>query len=143
MKKEYRSAVDIWIVGILVCAPLLVLALGAWAYTRNPMAGMLQMVIGVLIAVLLALFSRPVTYAIDGEVLRIRCGLLEEALPLVKIRSLALNTSLWNAQGLSVRRVRILLKDGEDRLVSPEDREAFMRDLQAAMDALERAQPAS
>jgi len=138
MKKDYRSAVDLWIVGILVGAPLLVLGLGAWAYTRNHVAGMLQMALGFVIAVLISLFSRPCSYALEGELLRIRCGLFEESLALVKIKSLELNTSLWSAPGLSVRRVKILLKDGDYRLVSPEDREAFMSDLHAAIAALER-----
>jgi hypothetical protein len=133
MKKEYRTAVDIWIVSILIGAPSLVLALGVWAYQRNHVAGLLQMALGVMIAVLISLFSRPCGYALEGEVLRIRCGLLEEALPLAKIRGLELNTSLWSAPGLSSRRVKILLKDGDHRLVSPEDREGFMRDLQEAL----------
>jgi len=137
MKKEYRSAVDLWIVGILVGAPLLVLGLGAWAYSRSHVAGMLQMALGFVIAVLISLFSRPCSYVLEGEVLRIRCGLFEESLALVRIKGMELNTSLWSAPGLSVRRVRILLKDGDYRLVSPEDREAFMDDLRSAISALE------
>lgn len=125
----YPSAVDIWIVSILVGVPLLVAGLGVLAWQKSPVAACIQIGLGLGIGVLIFLFARPCHYLLGAKTLEITCGLWKESIPLRQIHQVKLSCSLLSAPALSIRRISLLLKNGEQRQISPVDREAFMQDL--------------
>jgi uncharacterized membrane protein YdbT with pleckstrin-like domain len=128
MKSKFPSAIDTWLVAVLVGAPLLVIAGGVVTLSKSTSAGLVQIGIGVAIALLMALFALPCYYIIGESSLKIRCGVIEEEVPFHRIMSAERSSSLWSAPALSLRRVKIMLDDGF-RLVSPRDRDEFIETL--------------
>lgn len=128
MKKDYPSRVDFWLAAILIAAPLGSITAGVFTLPKNFGAGMVALLSGVLVGVLVLLLAIPCIYTLSDDSLKIRCGLLEEDLPLHKIRRVEKSRSLWSAPALSLRRVKITL-DGDYRLISPKDREGFIADV--------------
>ena len=130
MKKEYRSAIDLWLVAVLAGVPLAIMAFGAFSLTKSVASGIGVMILGGLIGALIAVFSIPCVYTLTDERLKIKCGLLEEDVPLATIRKAEKSSSTRSAPALSLRRVKITLEDGY-RLISPKDRDGFITDLTA------------
>jgi hypothetical protein len=128
MKKEYPSAVDSWLGAILIGAPLVVVAFGIFTLTKSISAGTVVIAVGVLIGGAIAAFSIPCVYTLSDDSLKIRCGLLEDEVPLGKIRKAEKSGSAWSAPALSMKRVRVILDDG-CRVISPKDRDGFISDL--------------
>ena len=73
----------------------------------------------------MALFAFPCYYIIVDCSVKIKCGIIEEDLPLEKIQLVKKSSSFLSAPALSLKRVKISLDDGF-RLVSPKDRDGFI-----------------
>ena len=130
MKKEYRSAIDLWLVAVLVGAPFAIVAFGAFSLAKSISFGIGVMIFGGFIGALIAVFSIPCVYTLTDERLKIKCGLLEDNVPLATIKKAEKSSSTRSAPALSLRRVKITLEDGY-RLISPKDRDGFIADLTA------------
>jgi hypothetical protein len=131
--RVYPSAIDRWLMLLLYLGPAiqLVLAWYAWQAGRADVAGIcLISFVGLIL--LNVLLTWPCRYTLTEDSLNIRCGLLFQTIPLHRIRGAELSSSWRSAMALSTRRVRIELDRGY-RLVSPVDREAFIKDLMAAV----------
>jgi len=132
MKKTYRSAIDLWLASILVGVPLAMVTFGAYSLTRSVMAGVLMIAFGAVTGALIAAFTIPCLYTLTDENLKIQCGVLEDDVPLARIRKVEKSSSALSAPALSLRRVRLSLDDGQ-RLISPKDRDGFIADLTARL----------
>jgi Bacterial PH domain len=132
MNRKYPSAVDLWLAAFLIGTPLGIVAFGAFMLTRSAVAGIITIITGILIGGLMAAFALPCVYTLTDERLEIRCGILEDDVPLTKIRKTEKSSSTWSAPALSSRRVKITLDDGF-RLISPKDRDGFIADLTARL----------
>ncbi len=80
------------------------------------------------------MFTFPCRYTILDDALSIRCGLLFYQIPLADVQRVERSTSLRSGPALSVRRVLVETRTRK-YLVSPQDRDRFIADLQAAIDA--------
>ena len=132
MKTEYPSRVDSWLAVILIGAPLAVVATGAFAMTKSVGAGIVAIITGLVVGGVIAAFSIPCVYTLSDDSLNIKSGMLEDVVPLWKIRGAEKSNSVWSAPALSLRRVKITLDDGS-RVISPKDRDGFIADLDARL----------
>ncbi len=81
---------------------------------------------------MIAALSIPCVYTLTDESLKIKSGMLEDEVPLRKIRGAEKSSSMWSAPALSLRRIKITLEDGS-RSISPKDRDGFIIDLEARL----------
>jgi hypothetical protein len=137
----YPSAIDAWLIVVLVAAPLSIVATGTVLLTRSTGAGLILILSGMLVGALIAALSVPCRYTLTSAQLRVRCGIIDDTVPLSKIRSVEASNSAWSAPALSLRRVKINLDDGF-RLISPKERDLFIADLHARLAARAPAIPA-
>lgn len=130
---KYPSAVDAWLAAILVGVPLALLVTGiALLFLLPAGAGGAFILSALGVGGLITALAWPCEYLLSEQGLRIRCGLLVEDIPLHRIRGAEKSGSLWSAPALSIRRVRVVLDHGS-RVISPRDRDGFIRDLQARL----------
>jgi hypothetical protein len=133
--RKYPSAVDAWLLAILVGLPVLLVCCGVFAlFANGAKAGMPLLLTGVIIGVLIRLFSFPCVYTLDEDQMLIRCGIIKYDVSYSEILKVEKSGSLWSAPALSVRRVKIETTSG-GFLVSPRDRDAFIADVMARMHA--------
>ena len=131
MKTEYPSRGDSCAI-VLFGAPLIVVAVGVYTMTESVGAGIVAIVTGLLAGGVIAALSVPCLYTLTDDSLKIKSGMLEDEVPLRKIRSAEKSSSVWSAPALSLRRVKITLEDGS-RVISPKDRDGFIADLEARL----------
>jgi Bacterial PH domain len=132
MKTEYPSRIDSWLSIVLVGAPLIVVAAGVFTLTKSVGAGIVTITTGLIVGGLIAALSIPCVYTLTDESLKIKSGLLEDEVPLRKIRGAEKSSSMWSAPALSLRRIKLTLDDGS-RSISPKDRDGFITDLEARL----------
>ena len=142
MAKTYKSAVDLWILAIMIGVPLAVILTGVsiafglyffhWHESLGRFAGAFLILTGAGTSAIIATFAFPCCYTLTETELSIRCGAYKLVVPYNKIQRLELSCSLWNAPALSVNRVKII-HEGGICLVSPKNRGEFIADLQARL----------
>jgi hypothetical protein len=132
MKTEYSSRIDSWLAIMLVGAPMSVVALGVFGLTKSVGAGIITIITGLIVGGAIAALLIPCVYTLTDESLKIKSGIVEDVVPLRKIRGAEKSSAVWSAPALSLRRVKIILVDGS-RLISPKDRDEFIRDLNARL----------
>jgi hypothetical protein len=142
MAKTYKSAVDLWILAIMIGVPLSVILTGVsiafglyffhWHESLGRLAGAFLILTGAGTSALIATFAFPCCYTLRETELFIQCGAYKLVVPYNKIQRLELSCSLWNAPALSVNRVKIV-HDSGFCLVSPKNRREFIADLQARL----------
>jgi hypothetical protein len=133
----HRSRIDGWL-ALLLALGLSVSALGgAFVLVVGPTReARWSGAFGVLMGLLLGSVIWPMRYEIDAGRVRIRSGLLRFGVPLEAIRAARFSSNPLGAPALSLRRLRIdyLKPNGKTGflLISPRDREAFLRELAQA-----------
>jgi len=132
MKKVYRSAIDAWFALLLVGLPLGLAIAGGWMAFRGERQGVVLIAQALFVVALMLVTLLPCVYTLTDRELQIRCGVFRSTIPLAGIETVDLSRSLWSAPALSLRRVRIVHRGGTV-VISPQGREAFVADLQAAM----------
>jgi len=121
----YPSQVDMWIVLVLIAAPLLVIGFG---FYFEDLAAMILIPVGLLMAVSFAALAIPCRYTLTDTLLIIRCGVLREKIKLQNIRDAVPSCDPSSAPALSLNRVKIMMDTGV-RLISPCDQERFICEL--------------
>jgi len=123
----FPARYDLWLWVPLFGIALAMVLLGAslWPTERN--GALIVLGTGMALGPVVAVFAFPCYYTISSREIGVRCGLLRFAIPLEKIRSVEKSRNPLSAPAPSLRRVRIDLTDGSFQLVSPRDREGFMR----------------
>lgn len=130
----YHSAVDRWLVLVILAGPLLAVAGGlVLTMTGKPGDASLMFLVGAFALGVPLLFMVPCRYTLLDDTLSIRCGLAFYQLSLADIAHVSKSTTLLSGAALSLQRVEI--KTGKRRyIVSPRDRDQFISDLQNAID---------
>lgn len=116
----------------LVGAPLIVVAVGVFTLTKSVGAGLVAIITGLVVGGVIAALSVPCVYTLTDDSLKIKSGMLEDEVPLRKIRGAEKSNSTWSAPALSLQRVKVTLEDGS-RVISPKDRDGFIADLDARL----------
>jgi hypothetical protein len=137
----HRSRVDWWLFSLVSMGVALSGFGGAFVLASASSAGPRWIGgFGLLISVAVLLVTWPVRYEITPVELRVRAGVFRWRIPLTWIRAGRLSANPLSAPAWSLRRLRLDYRrpDGREgfQLLSPRDREAFLRELAAADPAL-------
>jgi len=128
---RYHSRIDAWLLllyALIVALPLLLDIL----ITPGPVPlRPSSVLVSGLTLGLACYFCFPCYYELEQDGLLIRCGRREQRIAYRDIVALAYSRNIAAAPALSMRRVLIRHGRWSGQLVSPKDREGFMRALQA------------
>lgn len=129
----YESAIDWWILALLVMTPILSAIIGVYAIAIGRAGDATWLFIaGAIAAIVTTAFTLPCRYTILEDALSIRCGIIFYQVPFEKITDVSLSSSWLSGPALSIRRVKIQTARGS-HLISPKSREEFVRDLRKAI----------
>jgi membrane protein YdbS with pleckstrin-like domain len=130
----YRSEIDTWILAILIVS--VVVSLGAGALVVSLIGSAKAWVLAVLIAapgsILPVWLVATTYYRIEADHLLIRCGPVEKLVPLSEIKSVTPTNNPLSSPALSLDRLRIEYGQGRAVMISPRDKDDFIRELNAA-----------
>jgi membrane protein YdbS with pleckstrin-like domain len=137
----FSSKIDMWLLTVLVGgagACIFVLA-QFWSLMTGPLwwAGIL-LVIGALLPLWIVLSTR---YAMSDAELFVRCGPFSRTVPIADITSVERTSSPLSSPALSLDRLRIDYAGGSIA-ISPEPRQAFLRQLEHRRQTLTAARSA-
>src|SRR5690242_7417132 len=139
----YRSKKDAWLFGLAWGAPAALTLAGLFlALAGNTALGWALVRDGVVTTAVLVVLTYPLDYEITETQLVARCGLMRWRVPLGSIQEVRPSRNPASAPAWSLDRLRIeYLKGARARTlyISPEDKQAFMRDLVDEAPGLELA----
>jgi hypothetical protein len=141
LQRIYRSRVDFLLFFTLAVVPVVVVVAMRAGLADEPHA--FVGVLGVALAILLPLFIWTLlstSYTIDSTSLIVRSGPFRWTISLREIRSVTPTRDARSAPALSLERLRIEYGADRSLMVSPSDRDAFIRDLEHGR---QQAQPGS
>jgi len=130
----FRSRYDLWLKIIFAIANVMMLGSVVVLFIDGTPSSIL---VGIFTAAILAgvIWIQAATYyRIDADTLFVRCGPLHWTIPIASITAMTATDDPTSGPALSLERVRVeITKNGEKNeiLISPEDREGFMREVQA------------
>ena len=131
----YPSAVDLWVPVLTLMSPAAAVFFGVVLIRQGRAAdAMTLFLIAAGLLFLTGMFTFPCRYTVLDDALSIRCGVLFYQIPFADIQRIERSASLRSGPALSVRRVVVETKK-RSYLISPQDRDRFIADLQAAIDA--------
>jgi hypothetical protein len=133
VKKIYPSAVDAWLLILLVGIPVLFFSLGISRFDVDPGRAKFLLVQGGFLTLLMVALTVPCRYTLTDDTLEIRCGLMASSIPLAEITGAELSGNVLSAPALSFKRVKIDHAGGF-ALISPRNREAFIAELLTAVE---------
>jgi hypothetical protein len=137
----FRSKVDAWIF-LLTAIPLVVsLAVVGTALTAAPPAGAVALLVGMEAGILVAIFLalRSTRYEVTRHEVIARSGLFRWRVAIDDIETIHPSRSLVSAPALSLDRLEIRHRGGRPLLVSPKDREEFLKAIVERSQHLHRA----
>ena len=130
---KYESAVDGWIVFMVLLTPLVSAVIAGYLImTDRPGDATWLLIVGVAALAVTAAFAVPCRYTILDDALSIRCGILFYQIPLAEINDVDKSSSWMSGPALSLKRVAVIT-DRKRYLISPKDRDDFIRDLRKAV----------
>ena len=128
----FRSKVDAWLGGVLIATPILAVVS---VFTNAVLQDGAVLVFVSLLAVLpvgLPLWLLCSTrYTLTATELAVRCGPFSWRVPLKDIRAVHPTRNPLSSPALSLDRLRIDYGAGRSIMISPTDRERFLRELEA------------
>jgi Protein of unknown function (DUF1200). len=124
----YPSKIDWWLVTIFVAAPLFAIGLGIYMLIFLGWFGLIPIFIGGFMTFIMAILMIPCRYTITDRFLIIKCGMSEDRIDLNRIRDAVPSFNPLSAPALSIKRVKVILDRGFC-LISPKDRDAFIREI--------------
>ena len=130
MNKAYRSKVDAWLGIILGGIPFASL-FAAWGLVHAPVPGRWLLAVpilllGVCLPLSLLFFT---TYRINEAFLRIRSGFFTWEIPIDTISKVESTNDPVSSPALSLDRIRIEYGHTKSVIISPQNKEEFLRDL--------------
>lgn len=130
----HRSKMDTWLIVTLGFSAMVSLAAaGLMIYVESsPMTwSVAAFTAGVGAGLPLWLFASTY-YKIEPDYLLVRCGPFKFSILLAEISGITPGRSLLSSPALSLDRLRIDYGHGKSLMVSPRDKEQFMKDIEAA-----------
>lgn len=127
----FRSKVDTWVLVVLLLV-VSIAVLGAEALVglgtlTGWLGAALVGIVGIVLPLAILAYTR---YALDEHYLTVHCGPARWAVPLKEISEVTPTLNAGVAPALSSSRVRVHYGDGRSILVSPDNKEIFMRSLE-------------
>jgi hypothetical protein len=136
--KTYPSKIDWWISVALSASPLIFLINGVATLSYSPLGGWVCLIMAIIIALIILLLAIPYVYFITDDYLIIRSGrLINEKIPLDRIRGAELSSDPESAPALLLAHVRVNLDSGY-RLISPKNCEDFISELTSRIQIAEQ-----
>lgn len=130
----YRSEIDTWILVVFIVS--VVVSIGAGALVVSLVSSAKAWILAVLIAApgsILPIWLVATTYyKIEADHLFISCGPVEKRVPLSEITGITPTNNPLSSPALSLDRLRIDYGQGQSVMISPRDKDGFIRDLNAA-----------
>ncbi len=127
--KVYPARVDWWLWLILIGSTVGLILWGVFMWQSNLSGALILIGVGVFDSILFGVLMFPCYYAIEEPNILIRSGVLRFRVPIDGIESLACTMNPLSAPAPSLKRIEIRMKNGKFYLVSPTDREGFIRDV--------------
>ncbi|MGB7345962.1 MAG: PH domain-containing protein [Pirellulaceae bacterium] len=129
----YESAIDWWILALLLITPILSAVIGIYAiWIGRPGDSTWLFLTGAITALVTAAFAVPCRYTILEDALSIRCGLLFYQVPFESIQDVSLSSTWASGPALSLKRVKVQTEK-RTHIISPKFREDFVRELRKAI----------
>lgn len=127
----FTAKVDAWLL-VLIAGSTVVCLYGAWSALREVGQGgwgtALVLLVSAAIPVWIVLST---SYTLNGTQLRVRCGPFRWTIPLAEIRDVRPTRSPLSGPAPSLDRLRIDYGKRRSVMVSPRDKEGFLRELAA------------
>ncbi|THF60729.1 PH domain-containing protein [Pseudothauera rhizosphaerae] len=132
MGTVYKSKIDAWLAVLLVgtvagCVWAGFVAGRAGGFIASWLSALLFS-LGAGLPLWILLGTR---YVLDAESLRVECGPFRWQVPLTGITAVTPTSSFLSSPALSLDRLRIDYKPGASVMISPRDKEGFLRQLDA------------
>ena len=126
--RRFASKIDAWLVIVLVVALLAELVALGMAVHTDPRPATVAIALGLTIVVYLfvGLLLARTYYEVDGQKLRIVCGVFSWTIPLDQIHSVEATRSPLSSPALSLDRLRIRYGKNRSMLVSPLNKPQFI-----------------
>ncbi len=125
----FHSKIDGWLLVVLIAAPMAPLFLGIARLFEGDPEGWIAIAAALFISALYALIL-PCKYTLHTDALEIRSGLcIHQRIRYQDIMGVEKSASILSAPALSLQRISIRTRTAKI-LISPRDREHFMRLLQ-------------
>ena len=139
MDAVFRSKIDFWLVALIVGIPVLVLEFFLEDTGLDDRTGDLMAVAIVVLALGFVLWIYLTTrYTITTEVLFVKAGPFSWAIPLREITAIEPTHHPASSPALSLDRLLIRYGSGDELMISPADKAAFMTVLRQRMKDLPR-----
>jgi hypothetical protein len=135
----FRSKVDAWLAAVLVISALAcVVAAAAVAFTGGVGAWLIAALIVALGSALPLWLLSSTRYALTATELDVRSGPFRWRVPIGEIRKVAPTRDILSSPALSLDRLRIDYGRSRWIMVSPLDKEGFVRELEARRQGVSR-----
>ena len=130
-EKRFKSKIDTGIAlllgAIVVLDLVFIVILATGSESPAGKTGAILTMIAVLLLMAWLFFSTY--YAVGKKVLRVVSGPFRWNIPLADIQSVPPSRSLWSGPALSLDRLKIVYGNGRRILISPADKQAFLREI--------------
>jgi membrane protein YdbS with pleckstrin-like domain len=141
-KDAFKSRVDFWLMLVVFAAPAFAVFQGLYLLPDEPVGKYIAIGVGAFLMVVIPLALFPCKYMLADDHLNIQCGRFRQKIPYSEIRAVEISGSWLSAPALSMRRVQISF-GRESQLVSPRDRETFIKQLKTRVANLKLSGKAS
>lgn len=128
-QQKFKSKIDPWIRLLLISGVVLEIGIVVQTALRpvDPVATTIIILTCIGAAVLLAALLLRTYYTVDKGTLRIVCGPFRWTIAIDQINSVAPTRSPWSSPALSMDRLLIRYAKGRKIMVSPADKNEFLR----------------
>jgi hypothetical protein len=130
MDRVYPSKVDWWMAAMLIAGPAAAVGIGIYGVVNGAtIMAPLMLFFAAIITVTEWALTVPCRYTLTDSAVIIQCGWINDRIPYSEIRDAVPSSNPLSAPALSLSRVKIIRHKGFSQLISPKDREGFIRDL--------------
>ena len=126
MDAVFRSKFDIWLVALIIGAPVLVLEFLLEDVVEGRSADLLALGIVVVVLLFCGWLYASTRYTITAEALLVKSGPFSWVVPLREIYSIEPTRNPASSPALSLDRLLIRYGDGNELMISPRDKATFM-----------------
>ena len=130
----FRSRYDLWLKIIFAITNVMMLGSVVVLIRNGRLDSVIEAIFTAAIFVGVVWMQFATYYRVDDDALFVRCGPLHWTIPIASIIDMTPTDDPTSGPALSLQRVRVeFTKNGEkdEILISPEDREGFMREVRA------------
>jgi hypothetical protein len=128
---KFASKKDWWLTAIVWGSMLFAIGSGVWALIAEPIGGIGEFLTVLILSILLPVFLLwmwlTTYYVLDESSLIIRFGPFKKTVPLKEIRSVKKTSNPLSSPALSLQRLEIRYGRYDYVLISPKDRDEFMK----------------